>query len=704
MVSKSRYGQLHWRDGHPFSDQFDDAYFSIDSGIEESRHVFLGGNQLAQRWQQLAQGAQFCIGETGFGSGLNFLTAAELWLATAPNSATLHFVSVEKYPLRKTDLRQVLSLWPQLQALCAELLANYPDHLEQDIYALPLAHGRIWLTLIVDDVAAGLAQQLHHQHPEFSSAKIAVDAWFLDGFAPSKNPEMWTQAVFSRVAALSHDTTTVATYSSAGQVRAGLTEAGFHIEKQLGYGHKLEMSCGRFDATAAIKLNPDLGDFKSATPWSHVAMAPASKCAIVIGAGLAGAHTARALADSGWQVTVLEAAATIASGASGNPQGAVYAKLSPKRQLQGRFNLQCLQFAQNQYRDFWRNHPSKGRACGVLQLITNEQQQTFCDSLYQLYPNELIQPLDCHHASQLAQVALQHGGAFYPQAGWINPPALCQNLLSHPSIVLKTGHCVTELEADRATQKSGGDQLQQQCSGWQVNGLNSEGSFSQHTALVVVCCAHQAKQFSQLQALPLKSIRGQITQIPACDASRKLATVITADGYIAPAVDNHHYLGATFTLHNQDPQSTSADNQANLALLTTLLPDYDASVLPLAQLQGRVGFRCTSPDYLPLVGPVPQREQMLKQYARLTLNARAVIGTEGAYHPNLLLNVAHGSRGLAYTPLCAHYIAALANASPYPIAQDLVQALSPARFVMREVIRTQNKRDKTQSSTLNSPQ
>lgn len=229
--------QIEWRHGQPYALAFDDVYFSTDNGLLETDYVFLQGNDLARRWQAL-QTQNFTIAETGFGSGLNFLCAAQLWLASAPATARLHFISVEKYPLSLADITQALQLWPALAALSAPLLKQYVQLLN-GMPGVMLYEQRIKLTVLIADASAGL-QQLA------SSAMPAIDAWFLDGFAPARNPAMWHPALFAQMAALSTPTTTFATFSSAGIVRRGLTAAGFSVSKKPGFGKKREMLFGSF--------------------------------------------------------------------------------------------------------------------------------------------------------------------------------------------------------------------------------------------------------------------------------------------------------------------------------------------------------------------------------------------------------------------------------------------------------------------------
>lgn len=228
----SMSAQLVWRDGLPYSSKFQDVYFSSDNGLLETEYVFLQGNDLQARWQQ-ADLTDFTIIETGFGTGLNFLCAAQLWLAHAPEHAVLHFISVEKYPLSLTELTTALALWPQLSALSTPLLEQYPALLDQQ--TIHLYGHRVQLTVHIGDATEQL-----------SRISNLADAWFLDGFAPAKNPDMWQAGLFQTMAAHAHSTTTFATFTSSGDVRRGLIHAGFQVNKRAGFGKKREMLCGKF--------------------------------------------------------------------------------------------------------------------------------------------------------------------------------------------------------------------------------------------------------------------------------------------------------------------------------------------------------------------------------------------------------------------------------------------------------------------------
>lgn len=223
---------FEWRDGQPYSSQFQDVYFSTEDGLAETEYVFLQGNNLAQRFSQL-KNDRFTIIETGFGTGLNFLCTARLWLNNAPANSTLHFTTIEKYPLSVGEIEASHKLWPKLKPMSLPLLAQYPNLLTSK--TVPLYDDRVRLTLLLGDANRTLAT-LH----------TTADAWFLDGFAPAKNPEMWQPSLFQKMATLSKNNTTFATFTSASDVRRGLQAAGFEVSKRQGFGKKREMLVGKY--------------------------------------------------------------------------------------------------------------------------------------------------------------------------------------------------------------------------------------------------------------------------------------------------------------------------------------------------------------------------------------------------------------------------------------------------------------------------
>ena len=679
--------------GRPFSHRFDDVYFSRDSGLDESRYVFIEQNQLPQRWANLPPHAHFVIGETGFGTGLNFLAAWDLWRRLAPSGARLHFVSVEKYPLARKQLQQALQLWPQLRSLANELIEAYPPQPAQGFHRLIMDKGDVTLTLIFDDALAGLRQLLPvlapgptvaTSKPSWMGKTTKIDAWFLDGFAPSKNPDMWSQPLFQALARLSGTNTTFATFSAASRIKQGLPAVGFELRKVPGFGRKRDMLCGNFVAAESLPFNEPPQNHG----WHLMAGGEESRRerhVLVIGGGLAGCQSARALAQRGYRVTLLEQA-RIASGASGNAQGVVYAKANNPGPLAD-FNLTALQFACRFYRTRI-GYATCGALSGVVHVPQTEKQMRDYRALAARFDGEadFVRWLEPQQTEAECGLYLASGGLLFPQAGWLDPRQLCRQLLDHEKIT-----CLEEASVEQLAYNQSHDQNQGQ---WQA--LGSEGILLGQAPQVVIASASDARKFTQTRHLPVKPIRGQVTEVAATPASRRLTRVLCGRGYIAPARDDAHCLGASFNLHDSSNQTRAADDRQNLDTigdLSTSLGDWGEP------LRSRVSFRCASPDYLPLVGAAPVAADFNRDFAGLRRNARAPIDATGRYYPGLFINIGHGSRGLAYTPLCAELLASLMDAEPLPLARDVVLRLHPARFLIRDL-----QRNKLQSTLQDKPE
>ena len=678
MTTDSRdqlHAHLTWdEDGQPLSAHFDDVYFSRHDGLTESRHVFLQHNQLAERFAALPDGpgSVFTIGETGFGTGLNFLAAWQLWREAAPKNARLHFISVEKYPLVHADLVRALALWPSLAPLTRQLLAAYPAITGPATHRLNLGDN-VSLTLIIGDASDAWQTRMPGSDQRWSQPHSTVDAWFLDGFAPAKNPEMWSEMLFAAIGQLSAPGTTAATFSAAGIVKRGLAAAGFQVDKVPGFGRKRHMLAARKTGVSEWQLphRPQL----SYTQLPR--FSPSRREAVIIGSGLAGSLSARALAERGWRVTVIERTAEPASGASGNPQGLVYAKLGHRAETLPLFNLAALQFAQRYYDGYWADHcrttPTAGAQCGVLQLALHEEtRQHYLQTLAALrQPESLVRWVEPVEASALAGISLPSGGLYFPHSGWIDPRVLCRWALSHANITPINNREAIELQY-RENQ-------------WQV--INANGEPLAAAAVVVVAAAEHSRRLSPLNHLPLKPVRGQISYLPATADSERLRLALCAKGYLAPASDGMHCLGATFNVHEHTEQERAEDHAANLEHLREFGPALTTSLQPTEALHGRVAFRCTTPDYLPIVGPAPDAEAFTHDYRELARDARRTPEVTPRYWPGLYIHTGLGSRGLAYAPLCAEILACQLNGEPLPLQQTLVDALHPGRFLIRGIIR-----------------
>lgn len=641
--------QLRWTGDTPEAGNFNDIYFSRENGLAESRYVFLDGNHLHQRWQSLPEKSCFVIGETGFGTGLNFLLAWQLWQETAVSDAQLFFISTELFPLTHDDLARALAFWPELAAWSAQLLQQYPA-LTPGYHWLRFPESRVTLLLLLGDANDTLPQLHDSAHPDFTHANSwSIDAWFLDGFAPAKNPLLWQKNLLGYIAALSKPGTTLATFTAAGQVRRDLASLGFQVSKIPGYGSKREMIIA--ECIAPIHADID----KPVTPWLLPKTTPPIPSTVtVIGAGLAGCHIARALAERGITVQLYEQHDKPAQEASGNPQGALYTKLSANSAALSRFSLSAYQYAIRHYQQNGLTHAM--HRCGLLQL-----QDTVDEALQDFFigNQELLHWLNAEQASTQAGIRLERGGWFLPQSGWIDPQQLCNTLLDHPLI---TTHFNTDI-------------------------TNLQDISAATTGAIVITCANRSARFAETAWLPLRPVRGQISTLPATDTSRALQCVVCDEGYLTPAINDQHCIGASFVPGDTDTALRVTEQQHNLSLLadisTTLRDEWKD-----ADLQGRAALRCTTPDHLPMVGALPDRDAFLQDFSTLRHNAKAVIATPGSYVEGLWMFTGFGGRGLCYIPLAAELLASQILQQPRPLPRDIHMALAPARFVIRELIRT----------------
>lgn len=587
---------LIWRDGVPESTRFGDVYFSRDDGLAETRYVFLERNQLPERFHSLGAHGHFVIAETGFGTGLNFLATWAEWQKQRPSEgdhAILHFISVERYPLSTADLRKALESWPELAPMAQELIRHYPP-LIKGTHRLVLAGGRIRLTLYLGDVLDA-----------WDDLEFQADAWFLDGFAPSLNPGMWLETAIGKVRAHSKAGTTLATFTSVGRVRRALAAEGFTMAKVAGFGRKREMLTGQLPVAA------------NALPQTQ----PPQPVAI-IGAGIAGTTLARNLAERGVPVFLIDQAPEPASGASGNAQGALYAKLGVDYNDQTELAATALTFSHRFYQrwenDFW--HPT-----GLLQLASTEQEQDRQRRFLNRnqYPDNVLRPVTAGDASELAGIPIQREALWFPQSGWLQPALACNTLIDHPDIR-------TFFDFQVATIKRENDQ-------WVLHGQDSQPIIA---ATLIIAAGHRTASLAprtEGAELRLKPIRGQVTQLPH-ESFQLPHVVICGTKYLNPPHNGHAITGATFDLRDNTPFPTIESHRENLEQLVQLLPSVQTSVPEDAsELQGRVAFRCTTHDYQPAAGGCPDNNQS---------------SANGLY-----LLTGFGSKGLTWAPLMAEYLA-----------------------------------------------
>ncbi|MCX7960588.1 MAG: bifunctional tRNA (5-methylaminomethyl-2-thiouridine)(34)-methyltransferase MnmD/FAD-dependent 5-carboxymethylaminomethyl-2-thiouridine(34) oxidoreductase MnmC [Burkholderiales bacterium] len=603
-------------DGTPVSTLYGDVYHSAAGGEAQARHVFLAGTGLPERWRGRSR---FTVLELGFGFGLSFLVTWRAWREDPARCARLHFVSVEKHPFPAADLAILHERYPALAALAKELRAAWPM-LVPGFQRIEFEGGRVLLTLAFGDVAQVLPQ-----------IEARADAAFLDGFAPAKNPEMWSAEAMRGLARLCAPGSIAATWSVAARVKENLAAAGFSVEKRPGFARKHEMLVARPVRT------------RSAPPPE-----PSTRRALVVGAGVAGASVCERLARRGWDVVLVERHAKPAAEASGNPAGAFHPLLTPDDSLLARFTRAAFLHT----RRAWKTHAGiLWSGCGLLQLAEDAKDaESQARSLAALSPpDEYARRVSAEEASSLAGVRLRSGGLFYAQAGWVSPSSACTAWLSACGDRLETHFGVEVASLER----SGGEWIARDRAGGAIAAA----------PVAVLANAAEGLRLAPQPHVPLRRVRGQATLIPPIPGLR--LPVLRA-GMVLPELDGRSLVGSTFDAEDDDPLPRAESNAANLARLERILPGAAAGLDPAA-LDACVGFRATVRDRLPLVGALCAAD-----------DSRCEVRTPGLYGA-----FAYGSRGYLWAALCAELLASILEGEPLPLEKRLAAAIDPGRFALR---------------------
>ncbi|MCU5772815.1 bifunctional tRNA (5-methylaminomethyl-2-thiouridine)(34)-methyltransferase MnmD/FAD-dependent 5-carboxymethylaminomethyl-2-thiouridine(34) oxidoreductase MnmC [Erwiniaceae bacterium BAC15a-03b] len=662
-LSPVEHAELSWNDqGTPVSRAFDDIYFSNQNGLEETRYVFLAGNNLPARFSDHPR-ELFITAETGFGTGLNFLV---LWQAfdqfrREDPQATLqrlHFISVEKYPLTRADLAAAQAHWPELAPWAQQLQAQWPMALP-GCHRLLLDGGRVTLDLWFGDIN----QLIDHFD---DSLNRQVDAWFLDGFAPSKNPEMWTPQLFATMARLARPGGTMATFTVAGFVRRGLIDAGFAAVRHKGFGEKRHMLIGTLNQAPEIAAT---------APW-YARPAAVGEDIAIIGGGVASAVLALALLRRNKRVTLYCADEAPALGASGNRQGALYPLLNHHDEALKQFFPAAFTFARRLYDALPQTFEHQW--CGVTQLGWDEKSREKITQMAAMeLPAELAQIVDQQQAETLAGITTGCGGITYPDGGWLSPAELTATVLDLANQQGLRIHWLHRLE-----------QLDPLQPGWQLTFADGKTATHQN---VVLATGHALASLPQSAQLPVYAVAGQVSHIPSQGELSALQQVLCYDGYLTPRSPQFgtHCIGASYRRGEVTTDYRDADQQENRARLIRCLPDCRwPQQVDVSAAEARCGVRCATRDHLPMAGALADYQQTLSAYAGLrdSLAAGAEI-VPAPLWPQLFVLGALGSRGLCSAPLAAEILAAQLCAEPIPLDAATLAALNPNRYWVRKLLK-----------------
>ena len=649
--------EIDWQNGVPVARQSGDVFFSTEDGVAESDYVFIQGNQLRERWAAHTCDQPFVIAEVGLGTGLNTcLTIAE-WLKHRPIGATLHYLGFEKAPVRPDDMRRALSHWPELEPIITTLLERWPDPL----LGCQRRHFPQWgltLDLWWGDAGDALEDLAGH-------GKQWVDAWYLDGFAPAREPGPWHPALYDAMSSLSRPSATFATFTAAGDVRRGLVAAGFEVSKREGFGGKREALCGRILQPRPVA--PPM------TPWDLNPGPRVPTHVVVLGAGLAGAHAAFTLASRGIPVTVLESGAMAAAG-SGNLQGVTYTRLSHQHNPLTDFSLAGYGYATDHYQRLVASSVLKeGLDIGLggyIQLHDSDDTLEHLAAVLPLAPDFARVVSATEIAGQIG-LEPRCGGIHYLRWGWLNPQAVCRALLDHPLISLR--------------EQCGNLLLQPSPDGlWQAQA--QDGRCVAEAPAAIVSTAQHVTQQAGLEWLPLNIIRGQTTHLPSSSQLNVLPIAVCDQGYLPPARDGIHCMGASFGPGDIGTDERQSEHAHNVEMMCTALPDLHLTA-PKGGWRGQIAHRCNSNDYLPVAGMAPDLNAFNTCYERLRHDRKRVIDAPCPLQPGLAVLTSLGSRGLSAAPLAAQVLIDQMLGTPPAVPRYLQRAISPARFAERALKR-----------------
>ncbi len=523
--------RLAFQEGTPFSEAYGDVYHSAAGGPAQAGHVFLKGNSLPARW---ASRERFVILETGFGFGLNFLVTWRAWRRDPARCARLHYVAIEKHPFSLPDLRVLHERYPELHPETLVLHSQWPM-LVPGGHRLELDGGKVVLTLFFADIK--VARDL----------RLAADAIYLDGFAPAKNPDMWSPQLLRALSRLAAPGATAATWSVAASVRSALETTGFAVEKRAGFGHKKEMLVAR--------------NLRKA----HATSPPTARKAAVVGAGLAGAAICERLCARGWEVDLYERHAAPTQEASGNHAGSFHPIVTPDDSLLARLTRAGFLYALPRWKLL---EELRWDPCGVLQLARDEKEESSQRrSIAALaLPPEYAQYATREEASAHAGVPGAAPGLWFPEGGWIQPRSLVDAQLEACGNRLKTffGKSLSQLPDMPA---------------------------------VILANSAEAPKLQDVPHLRMRRVRGQVSHLAAREIDAPHAVVLRG-GMILPPVGGVCVVGASFDVDDADASPRAESDAGNLERLRKIVP---LGTTPRI-LESRVAFRAVTPDRLPVVG------------------------------------------------------------------------------------------------------
>ena len=628
---------------------------------------FIQNNNLSGRWEKLNRTqAVFTVGETEFNFGENFFSCVELWKNKVSSGPRLHYLAGMQSPMPEDYLEKLIDINNLSTDSAAYLIYHFPQSVE-GLHVLSFLDDRIRLSLLIGNsqkLFRGLGNHIDPNIPR--NKKPTVDAWFIKE-SQTSNSQMWPT-----LARLSSTGTSFTVVTEAlNSTQKHLAEAGFNAEIKVKTGPKFSTISGNYAATGETKLIVN-----RVLNW-QIDKARENKTesneVTVLGAGIAGCTTAYALAKRGYRVNLIDRHALPACEASGHHHSVLYPKLSFENDPIPRINLRAILYASKYYQSFWND--KIGKKCGIILLPRSdvEEKQYRAISEHTKDYEKFVRFVTSKDLEALSGIRLtSNSGLFFPNLGWLPSVEVCRKLITQSGIQIVR----SDIEKIIYNEKQ---------ESWTL--LDRKGSNIKESPIVVLACSYGCRQFEQTKYLPLKKVRGQISYLPVTGKSKKLKTIVCGHGYLSPADKTVHCCGATYDKDITDESIRIKDHERNLDTISRTDSELGKIFLATSakSLSGWAQFRCTTPDYLPVVGQVPDVKRMADDFRILRSNARASVNAKGSYLKNLYINCGLGSRGLSYAPLTAEILASeIANEFP-PLETDLRLAMHPARFIIRDL-------------------
>lgn len=611
-----RYTTLNFKGKTAFNAEFDDIYFNTQKPEKESAFVFTSVFDTL-----LDTKDSFIVGEAGFGAGLNFLTLCAKFLKT---DKKLHYVSIEKTPFCVDDLAKIYQKLGVFKGLVKRLIKIYPP-LSSGIFRLEF-HKNITLDLCFGEIFDTLKE-----------LDFKADVWFLDGFSPAKNPQMWSDEVMSEIARLTRQDGVVCTYSSAKIVRENLEKNGFLVTLLKGYAKKRQM-------IRAVLKNPPKDDIKFSY-FSRPQSSQNLKNALIIGGGVTGILTAIELKKLGLNVKIAEKMNEVATNGSSNLSGILMPLITKNGVKLGAMHKNAFLNASSFYKQNAPKSVAKFTGCA---------DYAYDETLIKRYKDATLNDA---HIYEFNEQSSPYPHIFCRHSALMHPKKMCKILSKNLHILfnheykshkhLKNGKISVKFQ-DKTTIK---------------------------TDILIFCSGSHSKEI--FKNLPLSFVRGQVTHIKT---SFNPPYPISAKGYITPCYNGVCVVGATYLRNEIFNAPKPSDDIENLEKISEFLGKNEVKIV-----KSNVAYRSYSSDRAPIISPLFDENFYKTAYKKLFWLKHKGIATPPKYEPNVYLNIAHGSRGLGTAVLGARLVADYIKNRPLCIQKSLAYELHAARFLIRKL-------------------